>query len=61
MNPNDFLSMDDFADVLSQLNDLPDVEEDEAALSEEEQASMRRYEEIIMKHRQTPVAEFHEV
>ncbi|MBQ4284067.1 MAG: hypothetical protein IJB96_09090 [Lachnospira sp.] len=47
---NNLLSMDDFADVLDALESMPQVEKEEAPMTEEELASMRRYEEIIRKH-----------
>lgn len=47
---NNFLSMDDLADVIDTLKDIP---EDSASseLSPEELASQKRYEEIIKKHK----------
>lgn len=61
MNPKDFLSEEDFADVFEQLKslDAPDEADSESFVSDEEKASQRRFEEIIMKHRQDPVVEFH--
>lgn len=47
MNDN-LLNMDDLADVFAKLDT---IEEEEAPLTEEEKASLRRYEEIIKKHK----------
>lgn len=46
---NNLLNMDDFADILDELESLPS--HDERPLTEEELASQRRYEEIIKKHK----------
>ncbi len=50
MNDN-LLSMEDFADVLNALESMPKEQQEEAPMTEEELASMRRYEEIIKKHK----------
>lgn len=49
MEQNNLLSTDDLADVLSRLSDLPDTAPDPTA---EELASLRRYEQIIKKHKE---------
>ena len=49
---NNFLSMDDLADVFEQLESIPDKE---VPLTEEEIASQRRYDEIIKKHKEGQV------
>ena len=41
------LNFDDLADVFAQLNDIEDAPEE---LTEEEKASQRRYEEIIINY-----------
>lgn len=46
---NNLLNLDDFADILDQLNEMGEVEE--RPLTEEELASQRRYDEIIKKHK----------
>lgn len=43
-----FLSMDDLADVFAQLDTIEEVP---VEMDEEEAASQRRYEEIIKKHK----------
>lgn len=45
---NNLLSLDDLADVFAQLDT---IEEQPAEMDEEEKASMRRYQEIIKKHK----------
>ena len=50
MESENLLSMDDLADVLSQLENMPEIEEEP---TEEERTSQRRYEEIIKKHKTT--------
>lgn len=50
MESENLLSMEDLAGVLSQLEDMPEIEEEP---TEEERASRRRYEEIIKKHKTT--------
>lgn len=45
---NNFLNMEDLEGVLAELNEIKEVETE---VSEEEKASMRRYEEIIKKHK----------
>lgn len=49
---NNLLNLDDFADLLDELNSMPEAETapQEQPMSEEELASLRRYEEIIKKH-----------
>lgn len=47
----DLISMEDWADVLSALEENPDTDKEEQPMTEEELASMRRYEEIIKKHK----------
>ncbi len=49
---DNLLSMEDFADVLNTLESMPEAAREEAPMTEEELASMRRYEEIIKKHKQ---------
>lgn len=49
---DNLLSMDDFADVLETLETMPEAVKEETPMTEEELASMRRYEEIIKKHKQ---------
>ena len=44
-----YFNMDDLASVLAELEE---IEADEEPLSEEEMASKRRYEQIIVKHRE---------
>lgn len=46
---NNFLNMDDLADVFAQLGT---IEEEPVEMTEEEKASQRRYEEIIKKHKE---------
>lgn len=48
MEKDTFLSMDDLADVFAQLKDIKD---EPVELTPEEEASQRRYEEIIKKHK----------
>lgn len=48
MEKDTFLSMEDLADVFAQLKDVKVVEEKPTP---EEEASQRRYEEIIKKHK----------
>lgn len=45
---NNLLNLDDLADVFAQLDT---IEEQPVEMSEEEKASMRRYQEIIKKHK----------
>lgn len=49
MEQNNLLNTDDLADVLRQLSDMPDPAPDPTA---EELASLRRYEQIIKKHKE---------
>lgn len=49
---DNLLSMEDFADVLDTLEAMPQSAKEETPMTEEELASMRRYEEIIKKHKQ---------
>lgn len=46
---NNLLNLDDLEDVFAQLDT---IEEQPQELTEEEKASMRRYQEIIKKHKQ---------
>lgn len=48
METNHLLSMEDLAGVLGQLSEMPDNEPEPTP---EELASLRRYEEIIKKHK----------
>ena len=48
MEKDQFLSMEDLADVFTQLKDVKEVTEKP---THEEIASQRRYEEIIKKHK----------
>lgn len=48
MKKDEFLSMEDLADVFAQLPESPVAE---VVLTPEELASQRRYEEIIKKHK----------
>lgn len=45
---NNLLNFDDLADVFAQLDT---IEEQPVEMDEEEKASMRRYQEIIRKHK----------
>jgi len=45
---NNLLNFDDLADVFAQLET---IEEQPMEMDEEEKASMRRYQEIIRKHK----------
>ncbi len=45
---NNLLNLDDLEDVFAQLDT---IEEQPQEMSEEEKASMRRYQEIIKKHK----------
>jgi hypothetical protein len=45
---NNFLNMEDLADVFAQLDT---IQETPTVMDEEELASQRRYEEIIKKHK----------
>ncbi|MCM1466680.1 MAG: hypothetical protein NC086_00925 [Alistipes sp.] len=45
---DNLLNLDDLADVFAQLDT---IEEQPVEMSEEEKASMRRYQEIIKKHK----------
>lgn len=47
---DNFLNLDDLADVFAQLDSIEDTE---IAMDEEELASKRRYDEIIKKHKET--------
>lgn len=49
MENMNYFNMDDLASVLAELEE---IEADEEPLSEEEIASQKRYEEIIVKHRE---------
>jgi len=49
MDKKNLLSTDDLADVFATLDKIPD---EERPLTDEELASMRRYEQIIKKHKQ---------
>ena len=56
MNNNNLLNFEDLKDILEQLDDIKvEVEEvvveEEAVVDEEVIASQRRYEQIIMKHK----------
>lgn len=46
---NNLLNMDDLSDIFAELNSIEDVP---VEMTEEEKASMRRYNDIIKKHKE---------
>lgn len=54
---DNLINLDDLTELLDELNSMPQEETaaPEAPMSEEELASMRRYEEIIKKHQNNPL------
>ena len=48
MNNNNLLNFEDLKDILMQLDD---IKEEEEVMDDEVSASQKRYEQIIMKHK----------